>query len=220
MRASGGVIPVLILLVAGGCVTGKVLTMPGDLARPGGREAAAQAASPSVAVLDFAWDAPASREIGRDFYSVRPIVWKGEPGKAMADLVAAVLNEKGIPAIRVAGEAGAIPDAMIRVSGRVEEFHVDGKRIDLFRAENAARIVLSVSAAAPGTAEAWTTHLVSDARDQEAFLVTPDGVLTAMSGAANAAAEEAVRRLIASGRLPAPPADPGGSGAPSQGGTR
>ncbi|MCL5967008.1 MAG: hypothetical protein M1550_07420 [Deltaproteobacteria bacterium] len=205
---------VLFPAVFAGCVTGKVLNFPGGLTRPAGTGGAAPAAVPTVAVLDFAWNAPASQEIGRDYFSVRPIVWKGAPGKAMADLVAAALNEKGIPAVRAAAEAGVPADVPVRLSGTLEEFRVDAKKIDVLRVEEAAYVVLTVSAAAPGAPAPWTTHLSADYWDQEALFVTPEGVRDAMNGAANAAADEAARRLIASGILPAPA--PGESATPGQ----
>src|SRR4030065_1601379 len=99
--------------VVSGCAPGKVLTLPGDLARPGQKGLArVTEGSKAVAVLDFTFTGAPSYEIGRDFDHARPIVWKRDPGKAVPDLVADVLNESGGRAVRGSSAAGLTGDAV------------------------------------------------------------------------------------------------------------
>ena len=202
-------------VLAAGCITGRVLHLPGDLARgergvpapPGARGGAA------VAVLDFAWAGPPSGEIGRDFDGARPIVWKGSPGKAVPDLIASVLAEKGVRAVRVAGEADVPPDAAATVWGAVDEFRVNAKRTGTVMVEAAACVSATVHGSAPDAPSRWSTSAACDYWYNDPLFVTPEGIRDAVNGAANAVAEEAVRRLAAAGvvKLPAPP--PPGQGA-------
>jgi len=150
-------------------------------------------------VTDFRWNGAGSREIGRDFDHVRPIVWKEDPGKAFADLLAAVLAERGVAVVRAAGDAAAPPGAAGRLGGAVEEFRVRVRRVDVLKVEYSARVAAVVEAVRPGEAAPWTTRVAVDYVQSEAFFVTPEGVQSAVNGAANAAAEEAAARLAAAG---------------------
>lgn len=209
--------------LAAGCITSGVLHLPGDLARPGARSQKGAGAGAPVAVLDFAWSGSPSGEIGRDFDGVRPIVWKGAPGKAVPDLIASVLAEKGVRAVRVAGEADVPADAAAKVWGTVDEFRVNAKRSGTVKVEAAACVSATVHGQAPGAPSRWSTSASCDYRYDDPLFVTPEGVRDAVNGAANAVAEEAVRRLAAAGvvNLPAaPPAGPQKGAGPQEGAGR
>ena len=190
-----------------GCVTGKVLHMPGELARPETREAGeVTAGAPAVAVHDFTYAGAAPHEIGRDYDHARAIVWKGDPGKAVADLIAGVLGEKGVRAVRVAAGAPAPADAGARVWGSVDTFRVDAKKKGSWKTtvEFAATVSVTVHGSG-GTAPAgWNSAVSSSYWAQDALFVTPEEVRDTANGAANAAAEETVRRLVAAGVIALP----------------
>ncbi|MGW8284364.1 MAG: hypothetical protein ACWGPR_01440 [Candidatus Deferrimicrobiaceae bacterium] len=195
-----------------GCVTGKVLTLPGDLARPEARGAAqTTAAGPAVAVLDFTFEGASSHEIGRDFDHARAIVWNGDPGKTMPDLIAGVLNEKGFRAVRVSSEAAVPADAIARVWGAVNKFRVETrlKGSLKMKVESAATVSLTVYATGGSAPPNWNSTVISDYWTEDALFVTPEGVRDALNGAANAVAEETVRRLVAAGIIPDRVSSPG-----------
>lgn len=197
-------LPVAALFLVGtGCVTGKVLYLPGDLSRPTAGTPAGTAEGPAVAVLDFSYAGTPPYEIGRDFDHARSIVWKSDPGKALADLVADVLAEQGIPAVRVSSDSEVPPAAAARVWGRVDELRVSTKKTGSFRltVEVSASVTATLYAAGGSTPPGWSSSLSSDYLYAEPLFVTPDLVRTAVSGAANAVAEEAVKRLIAAGAV-------------------
>src|SRR3989304_3856446 len=105
--------------------------------------------------------------MGRDFDQVRSIVWKGDPGKAMADLIAGALAEKGIAAVRVAGEAELPSGVPARVWGSVEEFRVNFKRVGTLKVEAEAGTTLKIHGAGPaapagGGSTGSSTHRVPD----------------------------------------------------------
>ena len=185
-----------------GCVTGNVLTIPRGLAReatpvpPG-------AGAPVVAVLDFSWTGAPSGEIGRDYDHARTIVWTGDTGKQMADLIAGALAEKGIAAVRVAGEADVPAGVPARVWGSVEEFRVNVKRVGTVRVEEEAITTLKIQGAGPGAAPGWASTVSSAYKDDYTH-VTPYVVYDALNGAANDAADEAVRRLLEAGVVSVP----------------
>jgi hypothetical protein len=192
------IFPLILLGTLSGCVTGSVLNVPGGLSRKAPQAPPGAAAAPAVAVLDFSWAGAPSNEIGRDFDNVRPIVWKGDPGKSMADLIAGVLAEKGVAAVRAAGEGDIPAGVSTRVWGSVEEFQVTAKRIGTIKVEEEARATLKIQGAGPGSPPEWAST-VSSAYGYTDLFATPEGVLEVLNGAANAAAEEAVRRLLEAG---------------------
>ena len=203
-------LPAAVLLLTGtGCVTGKVLYLPGDLYRPTAGVPAPPPEGPSVAVLDFSFAGTAPYEIGRDFDHARSIVWKGEPGKAVADLVAGVLEEQGIPTVRVSSESDVPPAAAVKMWGRVDELRVSTKKTGSLRVtvEVASSVAVTLYASGGGAPPGWSSSLSSDFLSTEPLFVTTAGVHAAVSGAANAVAEEAVKRLFASGAV-RPPAAP------------
>ncbi|MBI5420022.1 MAG: hypothetical protein HZA60_08030 [Deltaproteobacteria bacterium] len=188
-----------------GCVTGKALYLPGGLSRPpAAGPAAAAPGGPSVAVLDFTWAGSRSPEIGRDYDQVRPIVWKGAPGRSMADLIARALEEKGIPVVRVSGESEAPPGVPARVWGRVDEFRVNVKRQGSVKVEAEAYVALTIYGAGPSAPPGWRSVATSNFWYTDPLFITPEGVLRSVNSAANAVAEEAVRRLMEAGIVATP----------------
>lgn len=205
------VVRVILALAAfaglSGCVTGNVLHMPGELARPEKKGADQGTAVTSVvAVHDFTFAGSPPHEIGRDFDHARPIVWKGDPGKAMADLVAGALNEKGVRAVRVPAGAQAPADAGARVWGSVDTFRVDAKKIGSWKTtvEFAATVAVTVHGSGGNAPEGWNSAVSSSYWTQDALVVTPEEVRNTVNGAANAAAEETVGRLVQAGVIALP----------------
>jgi Holliday junction resolvase len=194
-----------VLLGVAGCMTGRALYLPGDLERPRAKGLATEAEAVKVAVIDFSKDASISSEIGRDYDNVRPILWKGEPGKSIAGLIADALAEKGFEVVRVTRDTSVPPDASATVWGRVEAFRVDARRAGSLKVEAAAHVALTLYGAGFGAPPGWNSAVAADFWYSDPLVITPDGLRQAMNGAANAAAEEAVRRLKASGVLPAAP---------------
>jgi len=180
-----------------GCVTGNVLTIPRELSREAAPVPPA-AEAPAVAVLDFSWAGSPTGEIGRDYDHARTIVWTGDTGKQMADLVAGALTEKGIAAVRVAGEADVPAGVPARVWGSVEEFRVNVKRVGTIKVEEEATTTLKIQGAGPGAAPGWASTVSSTYKDDYPY-VTPYVVYDALNAAANDAADEAVRRLLEAG---------------------
>jgi len=191
----------LLFLSGGGCVTGKILYLPGEFSRPATGLPAAVPEGPEVAVLDFAYAGTPPYEIGRDFDHARSIVWKGDPGKAMADLVADVLAERGVPAVRVASESDLSRAVAARVWGRVDELRVSAKKTGSLRltVEVEASVTATLYAAGGGAPPGWSSNLSSDFVSNEPLFVTAASVHAVVDGAASAVAEEAVKRLIAAG---------------------
>ena len=199
----GTVLISFALAAAAGCITGQALYLPGGLARPVPKGPAPAAAGATVAVVDFARSPSISEEIGRDYDHVRAIRWRGSPGKTIADLVAGALAEKGYKVLRVPDGNSVPADAAIRVWGTVDEFRVDAKRVKRVKAESAARVTATIYASGGGTPPGWNAAISSEYSYDDPF-VTPEGVRSAMNGAANGVADEALRRLTAAGILPAP----------------
>lgn len=196
----------LLLILWGalsGCVTGNVLTIPRDLSREAPPAPPREGVVPAVAVLDFSWTAPPSGEIGRDYDHARTIVWKGDTGKQIADLIAGALAEKGIPAVRAAGEADVPGDVPARVWGSVEEFSVNVRRVGTVKVEQAARTTLKIQAAGPGAPPGWASNVSTTFTDDYSH-VAPFVVYDALNGAANDAANEVVRRLLEAGVVSVP----------------
>ncbi|MGE5248087.1 MAG: hypothetical protein ACM3L8_07040, partial [Verrucomicrobiota bacterium] len=205
----------LAVLLLAGCATGSRLYVPGDLQRPSGSPPRAEG-YPQVAVADFSYTAPTDSPdvIGRDYDQVRQIVWKGDPGKQMADLVAAVLSERGIPAVRV--KAGAAPSGNIpyQVSGSVRRFEVNTRRGGVVTVLTEATVSLAVSVSGPAVSSPWEATVTSSTTVQDMFPV-PEDLRKALLSAANSASEEAVRRLREGGVIAASPGEgKGGDGAP------
>ena len=205
VRRLGSFLPVLFLsALMCGCATGKVLTLPEGPTRPAAIPAQKPEGAPAVAVLDFSWEGNPSSEIGRDFDNVRSIVWSGNPGKALADLLAAALLEKGIPTLRAAGESDIPAGVPSKVRGRVENFRVDVKRSRSVTVDIEAAVALNIQGTGPGAPPGWSTLVTSTFGSTEPLFFTANDVLKAINRAANIVAEEGVRRLVGAGVVAAP----------------
>jgi len=176
------------------CAAGSSLHVPGDLARPATAVARA-AGAPQAVVADFSYAAAPDGVIGRDFDRVRPIVWKGEPGKAMADLVAGVLREKGVGAVRRGADAQGADGIPVRISGVVRRFEVNTRRTGGINVITEAFVSLQVRAEGSGLSAPSDQTVTSSLSLPDVF-VTPDDLREALMSTANAVAEEAVRKLL------------------------
>lgn len=195
-------------IAASGCVTGRVLYMPGELARPGKERPDQKAAGgPVVAVTDFEYAGTPPYEIGRDFDHARAIVWKEDPGKAIPDLIAAVLHEKGMRTVRIPAR-GAIPaEAVARVWGKVDKFRVEARKAGSLRmtAQLSASLALTVFGSGGSAPPGWRSSVASEYTADDPVFITPDGIREVVNAAANAVAEETVRRLVSAGVIALPP---------------
>ncbi len=181
-------------LILSGCAAGSSLYVPGDLTRPA-RAVAPAAGAPQAVVVDFSFAAAPDGVIGRDFDRVRPILWKGAPGKAMADLVAGVLGEKGVATVRLGADAQGAEAFPVRISGVVRRFEVNTRRTDNLTLVTQATVSLTVKAEGPGVARPLEETVTSSASLSDLF-VTPDDLREALFSTANTAAEEAARKLL------------------------
>ena len=181
-------------LVLTACAAGSSLHVPGDLARPA-RAVAPAAGAPRAVVADFSYAAAPDGVVGRDFDRVRPIVWKGEPGKAMADLVAGVLGESGVAAVRRGANAQGAEAVPVRISGVVRRFEVNTRRAGGLSVVTEATVSLIVTAEGPGLSGPSEQTVTSSTSLSDLF-VTPDDLREALMSTANAVAEEAVRKLL------------------------
>jgi hypothetical protein len=146
-------------------------------------------------IADFSFAAAPDGVVGRDFDRVRPIVWKGKPGKEMADLVAAVLGERGVATVRRGADpqgAGAVP---VRISGVVRRFEVNARRTGNLTVVTEATVSLTITADGPGVPRPVEETVTSSASFSDLF-VTPDGLREVLLSTANTAAEEAARKLL------------------------
>lgn len=183
-------------LILSACAAGNTLYVPGDLARPA-RAVTLAAGAPRAVVADFSFSASPDNVIGRDFDRVRPIVWKGEPGKAMADLVAGALRERGVAVVRQGADAQGAEAIPIRISGVVRRFEVFARRTGNLSVVSEATVSLTVTAEAPGLSGPSEQTVTSSASVSDIF-VTPDELREVLMSTANAVAEEAARKLMES----------------------
>lgn len=192
---------IVFILAVCGCATGNVITLSEDgPSRPAANEVPKVAGSPKVAIMDFSWDPNPSFEIGRDFDNVRSIVWKGNPGKSIADLMAGVLAEQGIPAVRAAREENVPEGVPARVWGRVEEFQVNAKRAGMGTyVDIESNISLKLEGSAQNVPAGWNTTVNTSYRHPEPLFLMSGDILHVVNRASNELAEEAVRQLIKAG---------------------
>jgi len=181
-------------LILSACATGSTLYVPGDLTRPA-RAVAPAAGAPQAVIADFSFTAAPNDVIGRDYDRARPIVWTGEPGKAMADLVAAVLRERGIATVRPGADAQGAEGLPVRVSGVVRRFEVHTRRTGNLTVVTEANVSLTVKAEGPGVPNPLEETVTSSASLSDLF-VTPDDIREALLSTVNTVAEEAARTLI------------------------
>jgi len=181
-------------LALSACATGSTLYVPGDLARPA-RAVAPAAGAPQAVVEDFSYAAAPDNVIGRDFDRVRPIVWKGEPGKAMADLIAGVLRESGVAAVRRGAGAQGAEAVPVRISGEVRRFEVNTRRTGTLSVVTTATVSLTVTAQGSGLSGLSEQTVTSSVSLTDLF-GPPDDLREALMSTANAVAEEAARKLL------------------------
>ena len=183
-------------LILSACAAGSTLHVPGDLTRPGSAVAPG-AGAPQAVIADFSFAAVPDGVIGRDFDRARTIAWNGEPGKAMADLVAGVLGERGVATVRRgagAQDAGTVP---VRISGVVRRFEVNTRRTGNFTVVTEATVNLTITVEGPGLSGPMEKTVTSNASLSDLF-VTPDDLREALLSTANTVAEEAARVLLES----------------------
>ncbi len=181
-------------LVLSACATGSTLYVPGALTRPAGAAAPA-AGMPQAVISDFSFAAAPDGVIGRDFDHARPIIWKGEPGKAMADLVAKVLAERGVTTIRQGASARGAEVLPVRISGVVRRFEVNTRRTGNLTVVTEATVSLTITAEGSGVSGRTEETITSHASLSDVF-VTPDDLREALLSTANTVAVEAARRLL------------------------
>jgi hypothetical protein len=181
-------------LILSACATGSSLHVPGDLTRPA-RAGAPAAGAPQAVIADFSFAAAPDGVIGRDFDRVRPIVWKGEPGKAIADLVAGVLGERGVATIRRSPDTQGAEALPVRISGVVRRFEANTRRTGNLTVITEATVSLTVAAEGPGVSGRLEETITSSASLSDLF-VTPEDLREALLSTANTVAEEAARRLL------------------------
>ena len=181
-------------LVLSACAAGSTMHVPGDLARPA-RAVAPAAGAPQAVIADFSYAAAPDGVVGRDFDRARPIAWKGEPGKAMADLVAGVLGERGVAAVRRGANAQDAETVPVRISGVVRRFEVNARRTGNLSVVTEATVSLTITAEGPGLSGPSEKTVTSSVSLSDLF-VTPDDLREALMSTANAVAEEAARKLL------------------------
>ena len=181
-------------LILSACAAGNALHVPGELARPA-RAVAPAAGAPQAVVADFSYAAAPDGVVGRDFDRARPIVWKGAPGKAMADLVAGVLAESRVATVRRGANAQGAETVPVRISGVVRRFEVNARRTGGLSVVTEATVSLAVTAEGPGLSGPSEQSVTSSTSLTDVF-VTPDDLREALMSTANAVAEEAARKLL------------------------
>jgi hypothetical protein len=181
-------------LVLSACAAGSTLYVPGELTRPA-RAVAPAPGAPQAVIVEFSYAAAPDGVVGRDFDRARPIVWKGAPGKAMADLVAGVLGESGVAAVRRGANAQGAETVPVRISGVVRRFEVNARRTGDLSVATEATVSLIVTAEGPGLSGPSEQTVTSSTSLSDLF-VTPDDLREALMSTANAVAEEAARKLL------------------------
>lgn len=181
-------------LILSACAAGSTLHVPGDLTRPA-RPVAPKGGAPQAVIEDFSFVAAPYNVIGRDFDRARTIAWNGEPGKAMADLVAAVLGERGVATVRQGADAQGAETAPVRISGVLRRFEVNTRRTGNFTVTTEANVSLTITVQGPGLSGPLEKTVTSGASLPDLF-VTPDDIREALLSTANTVAEEAARTLL------------------------
>jgi hypothetical protein len=181
-------------LVLSACAAGSTLHIPGDLARPA-RAVASRGGAPQAVIADFSYAAAPDGVVGRDFDRARTIAWNGEPGKAMADLVAAVLGERGVATVRRGADAQGAETVPLRISGVLRRFEVNTRRTGGFTVITEATVSLTITVEGPGLSAPLEKTVTSTASLSD-FFVTPDDLREALMSTANTVAEEAARTLL------------------------
>jgi hypothetical protein len=146
-------------------------------------------------IADFSFAAVGEGVVGRDFDRARTIVWSGEPGKAMADMVAVVLGERGVATVRQGADAKGAETAPVRISGVLRRFEVNSRRSGNFTVVTEATVSLTLTVESPGLSGPMEKTVTSSTSLSD-FFVTPDDVREALMSTTNTVAEEAARILL------------------------
>jgi hypothetical protein len=145
-------------------------------------------------VVDFSFMPPEEpKVIGRDSDRVRQIVWEGNPGRLLADLVGDALLEQGVASFRLKEEVPA-PESSSVVKGIVRRFEANMRRLSIINAQVEATVEITVFVSGQGEQAPWETTITSNAFRRE-VIPLPEDVRKALSAAANSAADEAARRI-------------------------
>ena len=182
------------LLILSACAAGSRLTVPGELTRPA-RSVKPAAGAPLAAVLDFSYAAAPDGVLGRDYDRIRPIVWKGQPGKTMADLIAGALGENGVAAVRGGVDGAGADGVPVRISGVVRRFEVNARSTGGVSRTTEATVSVTFTAEGPGLSGP-SQHTVTSSSSLEVLIVTPNDLRDVLMSAANNVAEEAARKLL------------------------
>ena len=187
---------VLSAAVFMGCGSANQLLVPTEITRPPVTDLSPPEPSRArVAVVDFSYTPPDEpKVIGRDNDRVRQIIWEGNPGNLMADLVAGSLSERGVPASRFSEETLITDNFSSVVKGTVRRFEVNIRRRNLVNVYVETTVEMNIFVSGPGVTAPWETSISSSSVSQE-VIPLPDNVGKALSSVANNAADEAVRRL-------------------------
>jgi len=181
-------------LILSACAAGSTLHVPGDLTRPASA-VAPKGGAPQAVIADFSYAAAPYGVVGRDFDRARTIAWNGEPGKAMADLVAAVLGERGVATVRKGADAQGAETAPVRIAGELRRFEVNTRRTGPFTLITEAVVSLTVTVEGAGLSAPLERTVTSSASLSD-FLPTPDDLREALLSTTNTVAEEAARILL------------------------
>jgi hypothetical protein len=181
-------------LILSACGAGSTLHVPGDLTRSA-HASAPRAGAPQAVIADFAFAAAPDGVVGRDFDRARTIAWNGEPGKAMADLIAAVLAERGVVTVRRGADAQGADAVPVRISGVLRRFEVNTRRTGNLTVVTEAVVNLAITVEGPGLSGSMEKTVTSSASLSDLF-VTPDDIREALMSTANTVAEEAARILL------------------------
>ena len=180
-------------LILSACA-GSTLRVPGDLSRPGG-DVVATGRAPQAVIADFSFTAVGEGVVGRDYDRARTIIWSGEPGKAMADLVAAVLGERGVATVRQRADGKVAETAPVRISGVLRRFEVNCRRTANFTVSTEATVSLTITAEGPGIPGSLERTVTSTASLSD-FFPTPDDLRQTLMSTSNTVAEETARTLL------------------------
>lgn len=184
------------LLILSACAAGSRLTVPGELTRPA-RSVKTAAGTPLAAVVDFSYAAAPDGVLGRDYDRIRPIVWKGQPGKTMADLIAGALGENGVAAVRGGVDGAGADGVPVRISGVVRRFEVNARSTGGVSRTTEATVSVTFTAEGPGLPLSGPSeHTVTSSSSLEVLIVTPNDLREVLMSAANNVAEEAARKLL------------------------
>ena len=146
-------------------------------------------------IADFSFAAAPDGVIGKDFDRVRTIAWKGHPGKAMADLVAGALGERGVAVLRRGADAPDAEAVPVRISGVVRRFEVNTRRTGNLTVVTEAIVSLNITVEGRGLSGPMEKSVSSSASLPDLF-VTADDLREALMSTANTVAGEAARILI------------------------